>query len=113
MPANSQPSADDDAVFSFTASLWLWDARRSDTWTFVTLPAEVSEELALLAQAAGPPRGFGSIKVEVRIGGTTWRTSVFPDASSGSFVLPVKRSVRQANGVEAGDHVTVRLRPAR
>ena len=44
---------------------------------------------------------------------TTWLTSVFPDTASGCFVLPIKRTVRQANGVEAGDHVEVHLRLAK
>ena len=38
------------------------------------------------------------------------RTSVFPDAASGSYLLPVKRPVRRANDLEAGDVVRVLLR---
>jgi hypothetical protein len=29
----------------FDAELWLWDARRTQTWTFVNLPASESEEI--------------------------------------------------------------------
>ncbi len=94
---------------TFVAELWLWDARRADTWTFVTLPPEVSAAVEDAADARGPRAGFGSVRVVVRVGPTTWRTSVFPDSASGCFVLPVKRSVREANGVEAGDRVTVHL----
>lgn len=94
---------------TFSATLWLWDARRQDTWTFVTVPPEVSADLADEAAARGPRAGFGSIKVRVSIGSMTWSTSVFPDSASGGFVLPVKAAVRRANGVEAGDDVTVRL----
>jgi hypothetical protein len=94
----------------FIAELWLWDARRQDTWTFVTLPPEVSAAVEDEADGRGPRAGFGSVKVEVRIGSTTWRTSLFPDKASGCFVLPVKRTVRQANGVEEGDPVEVALR---
>jgi hypothetical protein len=35
-------------------------------------------------------------------------TSVFP-SSSGSYLLPVKKPVRRAEGLEAGDVVTVEL----
>lgn len=94
----------------FTAELWLWDARREDTWVFVTVPEQVGEAIDDHARAAGPRAGFGSVKVEVRIGGTTWLTSVFPDKASGCFVLPVKRSVREANGVQPGDTVIVAVR---
>jgi hypothetical protein len=95
----------------FTAELWRWDARQQDTWTFVTLPPEVSASVEDEADAQGPRAGFGSVRVEVRIGRTTWRTSLFPDKASGCFVLPVKRAVREANGVDEGDLVEVALRP--
>jgi hypothetical protein len=44
----------------FDAELWLWDARRSGTWTFVSLPASQSEEIRDLA--GGLRRGFGSVR---------------------------------------------------
>ena len=91
----------------FEAELWLWDARRVDTWTFLSVPPELSEEIR--DRAAGlPPAGFGSVRVAVTIGRTTWRTSVFP-GDDGRYGLPVKKSVRQAEGVESGDRVRVRL----
>jgi hypothetical protein len=49
------------------------------------------------------------VKVKVTIGSSTWSTSVFPDAKRGTFVLPVKKPVRQAEGIEAGDRVKVAL----
>jgi hypothetical protein len=94
----------------FTAELWVWDARRQDTWTFVTLPPQVSAAVEDEADGRGPRAGFGSVRVEVQVGPSAWRTSVFPDKASGCFVLPVKRAVRLANGVGAGDVVEVTLR---
>ena len=94
-------------VFEFDAELWVWDARRSDTWTFVTVPAELSEEIAERAQAR-PRAGFGSVRVSVTIGSTSWRTSIFPNADQ-RYDLPVKKAVRRAEGLEAGDRAAVRL----
>jgi hypothetical protein len=96
-------------VVDFDAELWIWDARRADSWTFVSLPAEASEEIRELAD--GPRRGFGSVRVKVTIGGSTWRTSIFPDGARGVYVLPVKRAVRRAESLDAGDvaAVTVEL----
>jgi hypothetical protein len=94
----------------FTAELWVWDARRQDTWTFVTLPPDVSAAVEDEADAQGPRAGFGSVRVEVELGPSVWRTSVFPDKASGCFVLPVKKAVRGAIGVEEGDPVEVTLR---
>jgi hypothetical protein len=96
-------------VFDFEAELWVWQARRDDGWTFVSLPEEASEEIREIA--AGPRRGFGSVRVRVRIGSTTWRTSVFPSSKGGVYVLPVKAAVRTAESLSAGDValVTVEL----
>ena len=58
------------------------------------------------AHAFGSPRGFGSVRVEARIGDVTWRTSVFP-LNSGGYLLPVKAEVRCKADIGAGDEVTV------
>ena len=94
-------------IVVFKAELWVWDARRTDTWTFVSLPADVSEEIRDLTD--GPCRGFGSLRVRVSVGGSTWTTSIFPDSTSGGYVLPIKRKVREAEGLDAGDIATVTL----
>jgi hypothetical protein len=56
-------------------------------------------------------RGFGSLRVRVTVGGSTWTTSIFPDSVRGSYVLPIKRAVRQAENLDVGDvaNVTVEL----
>ena len=96
--------------FTFTAPLWRWTAREASddagAWSFVTLPPEVAEDVR---QLSGEPRGFGSVRVHVETAGHVWDTSVFPDAGSGSFVLPVRKAVRVAAGVGEGDDLTVTL----
>lgn len=93
----------------FTAELWLWDARRTDTWVFVTVPDPVSAALADEADARGPRTGFGSLRVQVRVGDTVWRTSAFPDSASGCLVLPMKKSVRKTQGIDVGDIAEVHV----
>ncbi len=97
-------------VVVFDAELWMWDARRADSWTFVSLPAEVSEEIRELA--GGPRRGFGAVRVRVTVGASTWATSIFPDSGRGCYVLPVKRAIRKAEGLDVGDIATVKLKLA-
>ena len=95
-------------AYSFTAPVWIWDARKSDSWTFATVPPEHSDDLRVRAEPKG---GFGSIPVEVTIGGSTWQTSVFPDKATGCFVLPIKAAVRQAEAIDAGDEADITLKP--
>ncbi|GAA3398380.1 DUF1905 domain-containing protein [Cryptosporangium minutisporangium] len=90
---------------TFDAELWIWDARRSESWTFVSLPVDSSEDIRELA--GGAPRGFGSVRVRVMVGGSTWTTSIFPDSGREAYVLPIKRAIRKVEGLDAGDTTTV------
>jgi hypothetical protein len=92
-------------IVVFDAELWRWDARRADSWTFVSLPADASEEIRDLT--GGSRRGFGSLRVRVTVGDSTWTTSIFPGSGSRAYVLPVKRPVRTAEALEVGDVTTV------
>ena len=83
---------------SFTADLWA-HGDEPGSWHFVTLPLDLAEEIR---EEAGPRAGFGSVRVTARLGGTRWATSLFPE-SGGSMVLPVKKAVRQAEALEAGE----------
>jgi hypothetical protein len=91
--------------WTFEAQLWIWDARRADSWTFVSLPAEASAEIRERVDLN--PRGFGSVPVRVTVGASTWATSIFPDRERGSYSLPVKKAVRRAEGLAEGDVATV------
>lgn len=90
----------------FRAEVWEHSTGDPASWHFLTVPAELTEDLTT---EAGPRRGFGSIRVEARIGATVWRTSLFPDSAGGSFVLPVKKSVRRAEDLEHGTPCEVTL----
>jgi hypothetical protein len=94
-------------IVEFDADLWIWDARRGDSWTFVTLPVDASEEIR--DRTDGRRRGFGSVRVRAAIGGSTWTTSIFPDGSRNAYVLPVKKAVRTAESLDTGDIASVRL----
>jgi hypothetical protein len=55
----------------------------------------------------GLTKGWGSLPVEVTIGKTTWKTSIFPDSKSGTFILPIKAVVRKKEEVYEGDARTI------
>lgn len=90
----------------FDADVWEHSPGDPGSWHFLTLPGDVADDLAV---EAGPREGFGSVRVVVTIGSTTWRTSVFPDAGLGSYVLPLKKPVRVAEGLHAGTTCRVHL----
>ncbi len=93
-------------TWEFRAPLWLW--KDDGAWHFVSVPQEVSDEIEFVA--SGRPRpGFGSVRVEVTIGSSTWRTSLFPSKELEAYVLPVKKAVRVAEGLEVDREATVSL----
>ena len=105
------------ATFITTTNLWIWTSDKAPAaWHFTTIDGEVAQAIADAAlmdrlERTGSPRqrGFGSIKVRATIGDTHWATSIFPSKDSGGYLLPVKASVRKAEGIVAGDEVTVIL----
>jgi len=92
--------------FAFEAALWRYPGAAG--WHFVTLPPDIAEEIRQIAE--GVRRGFGSVRVAVTCGSSSWQTSIFPDTSSGSFVLPIKKAVRVAEHLGEGDPVRAELR---
>ncbi len=96
--------------WDFDAEMWLWKADAA--WHFVTLPTEVADEIE---DVVVERRGFGSLRVKVMIGATSWSTSIFPSKELGSYVLPVKKAVRIAEGMEIGEtyHLKLALSNAR
>ncbi|MGW7683671.1 DUF1905 domain-containing protein [Kribbella sp. NPDC054772] len=91
-------------TYRFSAPLWQYPGEGS--WYFVTVPEEVSDDITDLT--AGRRKGFGSVRVTVTVGATTWQTSVFP-SKTGTYVLPVKKQVRTAEELSEGAPVETRL----
>ncbi|MFM2077386.1 MAG: hypothetical protein RJA49_1276 [Actinomycetota bacterium] len=92
-------------TYRFSAPLWKW--KGEGPWHFVTLPFEQSDEID--ERTAHVQRGFGSVKVTVTVGRTTWSTSLFPASTQESYILPVKAAVRKAEGLTDGAMVDVLL----
>ena len=90
-------------IVEFTAPLKVWSGPAA--WFFVSLP----QAEAGMIRLSVPRRGFGSVRVKARIGGSRWDTSIFPDSKADTYLLPVKASIRKAEGLYDGDPVPVEL----
>jgi hypothetical protein len=91
--------------FSFEAEVWEHDGPAA--WHFVSLPEPVADDIE--AEFGHRAKGFGSLRVDVAVGSTRWSTSIFPDSKRGTYVLPLKKSVRIAEGLISGTSVRVGL----
>lgn len=91
--------------YDFTAELWEYPGEGA--WFFICLPKAYTAEIKEVAEEA--KRGFGSVRVTVTIGSSTWQTSIFPDKQSGAYLLPVKKAIRQKQKLTAGSKASVSL----
>ena len=84
--------------FSFNATVW--EHVGPSSWYFVSLPESDADDIdEMFGHNAA---GFGSIRVAAAIGDTQWMTSIFPDTKRGTYVLPLKKAVRVAEGLVEG-----------
>jgi hypothetical protein len=91
--------------YVFSSELWVWPGQAA--WHFITVPENISSEIKLIT--AGNTKGFGSVKVTVKISDVTWQTSVFPDIKSKCFLLPIKKEIRKKLAVTAGSILEITL----
>ncbi len=91
---------------TFDAELFPWDANTS--WVFVAIPQDDADVIEDATSLVG---GFGSVKVNVQIGKSSWSTSLFPSKEMQTYVLPLKKAVRTAEGIDVGDtaEITIEL----
>ena len=97
-------------VYKLKAKVWLYPGETA-AWHFVTLPKKEGQEIKERYKAVS--KGWGSLPVEVTVGATTWKTSIFPDKTSGSYLLPLKAAVRKREEIEESDTIsfTLKVRP--
>jgi hypothetical protein len=91
--------------YTFDAKVWLYPGDAA--WHFATLPVETAHDID--HHFALVKRGWGSLPVLVTLGKTSWKTSIFPDKKSDSYLLPLKAQVRQKEGVVAGKTVALTI----
>lgn len=95
--------------YRMRVKVWLYQGQAA--WHFVTLPKGHSGHIKThYGWQRKARRGWGSLRVEVTVGRTTWKTSIFPDAKSGCYLLPLKEKVRAAEGIQAGKTLSLTLK---
>ncbi len=88
----------------FSGDLWYW--RGPAPFHFVTVPPDEAEAIHEVAPAV--TYGWGMIPVAVRVGESEWTTSLWP--KDGGYIVPIKKWVQEAEGLDVDDSVDVRLR---
>lgn len=92
-------------TYSFDSEVWQYPGMAA--WHFASLPK--SDAADIKERHGGKRRGWGSLPVSVRIGGSEWKTSIFPDKKSGTYILPIKADIRSKEGIRAGCKVLITI----
>jgi hypothetical protein len=87
----------------FSGKVWVW--KGPAPWYFVTVPAKQARDLKEISGLV--TYGWGMIPAQVAIGRTEWKTALWP--KDGRYIVPIKARVREAENIDEGDKVTVRL----
>jgi len=93
-----------DLKLKFRGELWVYDG--PGAWYFITLPVDIAEQIKFFREKH---LGFGTVRVKVCIGETEWKTSLFPDKASNSFLLPIKADIRKKENLTVGETVFVKF----
>ena len=97
---------------SCTLPLTRWQGERG-TYHLVTITGDAADAIAMHERLHrlefGARRGFGSVKVMARVGGTQWKTSVFPQGQKTEWILLVSKKVMRAEDLAEGDEMPLEL----
>jgi hypothetical protein len=92
-------------IYTVSARVWLYPGDAA--WHFVTIPTDITGDIDYFFSMR--KRGFGSLPVSVTLGKTIWKTSIFPDAKTHTYLLPLKKEVRKKESFEEGDTIEFTL----
>ena len=87
----------------FRGEIVYW--RGPSPFHFIPVPEDGCREIHAISTLV--TYGWGAIPVTARIGGTEWTTSLFP--KDGGYLVPIKDTVRRAEGLVLGDEPTIAL----
>lgn len=101
------PADDPSTGRDYTVHTQVWRYKGAAPWHFASLSTEQAADIK--ARYGATAKGWGSIRVRVRIGKTEWSTSLFPDKKSGTYLFAIKADVRKAENLSDGDRITARV----
>lgn len=75
-------------------------------WFFVRIEketaAQIKENFGMYS------RGWGSLPVNVTIGNSNWKTSIFPDKKD-TYLFPIKSQIRKAENIKESNTLSIEL----
>ncbi len=86
--------------FTISGKVFIWPGEMG--WHFIYVD---KKNVAKIRKSN--PRGF--VKIRATLGKTSWETSLFPYKKEDTYLLAVKKAIRQKESVFSGDLVKVKI----
>ena len=90
-------------TYSFKATPWKYAG--AGAWYFVSLPVKMAKEIRTALRQE--EEGWGRLKATARIGNSEWKTAIWFDTKSNTYLLPLKAEIRKKEQLEEGKTVKV------
>ena len=85
----------------------VWKYTGKGAWYFVSLAKDLGDTMK---SEFGRNRGWGSVPVTVRVGTSTWATSIFPDTKTHTYLLPIRADIRKKQNILEDDVIEIEYR---
>lgn len=89
--------------YEFEAKPWRYNGPNG--WYFISLPIDFSIEIR--QNFKSEEEGWGRLKATAKIGETEWKTAIWFETKSNTYLLPLKAEVRKNEAIELGVSIDV------
>ena len=90
-------------MYKFSSEPWRYQGKNS--WTFISLPLDISEEIR--HHLKHEEEGWGRLKANIKVGASEWKTSIWYDTKLQTYVLPLNAQVRKKEHLMLGTIIDV------
>lgn len=91
--------------YQFSALPWQYHGKGA--WIFVSLPMALTSEIRNLFKTE--EEGWGRLKATAQIGKSEWKTAIWFDGKSQTYLLPLKAEIRKKEKIDLKQAVEVSL----
>lgn len=89
--------------FWVSGKVFIWPGEMG--WHFVYLDKNLAEKIRKVAKTYGS----GFVRVNAKLGKTSWGTALFPYKKENTFLLSIKKDVRIREGIYQGDSIKIKI----